>query len=138
MKLGGKILPLHHATHTHVQQHNGECPSALLFGGGGGGGGGAVSLMPCPYMPPSKKWSGEQSQISWAYYRLMCAMQYFHNACNHCCSRDTSRTERLNSGNQHNRDLKNGEEREARLARRRLIVNMLRDTAANGECSVYS
>ena len=39
----------------------------------------------------------------------LCAMQYFHIACNHwhCCSRDkTSRTERLNSGNQRNRDLK--------------------------------
>ena len=39
----------------------------------------------------------------------LCAMQYFHIDCNHwhCCSRDkTSRTERLNSGNQRNRDLK--------------------------------
>ena len=43
----------------------------------------------------------------------LCAMQYFHIACwymvhvNHCCSRDkTSRTERLNNGNQCNRDLK--------------------------------
>ena len=31
--------------------------------------------------------------------------------------------------------LENGEEKEARLARRRLIINMLRDTATNGECS---
>ena len=40
----------------------------------------------------------------------LCAMQYFHIACwlcNHCCSRDkTNRTERLNSGNQRNRNLK--------------------------------
>ena len=37
---------------------------------------------------------------------------------NHCCSRDkTSRTERLNSGNQRNRNLKTGEEREALLPR---------------------
>ena len=37
------------------------------------------------------------------------------------CSRDkTSRTERLNSGNQHNRD---GEEREALLVRLRLITD---------------
>ena len=53
----------------------------------------------------------------------------------HCCSRDkTSRTERLNSGNQRNRNLKTGEEREALLPRWRLIIDMLRDTAANGEC----
>ena len=26
------------------------------------------SLVPSPCMPPSEKWSGEQSQISWAYY----------------------------------------------------------------------
>ena len=40
----------------------------------------------------------------------LCAMQYFHTACNHwhCCSRDkTSRIEKLNNGNQRiNRDLK--------------------------------
>ena len=33
--------------------------------------------------------------------------------------------------------LENGEERKARLARWRLIINVLRDTTANGECSVY-
>ena len=55
----------------------------------------------------------------------------------HCCSRDkTSRIERLNSENQRNRDLKTV--RKGRLeARRRLIINVLRDTDANGECSVY-
>ena len=42
-------------------------------------------------------------------------------------------TERLNTGDQRNRDL-NGEEREARLARWRLIINMLHNTAAYGEC----
>ena len=61
----------------------------------------------------------------------LCTMQYFHIA---CCSRDkTSRTERLNCGNQRSRDLKtvrNGRHE-------RLIVNVLLDTAANGECSVY-
>ena len=40
----------------------------------------------------------------------------------HCCSREkTNRTE-------------NGEEREALLPTRRLIIDVLRDTAANGEC----
>ena len=54
-----------------------------------------------------------------------------------CCSRDkTSRTERLN---QRNRNLhENGEEREALLPRRRLIIDVLRDTGANGSAgSVY-
>ena len=55
----------------------------------------------------------------------------------HCCSRDkTSKTERLNSvGSQ--QGLEHGEEREAQLSRRKLIISVLRDTAAKGECSVY-
>ena len=55
----------------------------------------------------------------------------------HCCSRDkTSKTERLNSvGSQ--QGLEHGEERGAQLSRRKLIISVLRDTAANGECSVY-
>ena len=28
-----------------------------------------LSLMSTMFAPPNKKWSGEQSQISWAYYR---------------------------------------------------------------------
>ena len=31
--------------------------------------------------------------------------------------------------------LENGDEREARLARQRLIINVLRDTSVNGKCS---
>ena len=54
--------------------------------------------------------------------------------CNHCCAQDkTNRTERLNSGNQRNRNLKTV--RKGRLVpRQRLIIDMLHDTAANGEC----
>ena len=37
-------------------------------GGEGGGGGGESSLVTSPQVPPGKKQSGEQSQISWAYY----------------------------------------------------------------------
>ena len=52
----------------------------------------------------------------------------------HCCSRDkTSKTERLNSvGSQ--QGLEHGEERGAQLSRRKLIISVLRDTAANGQC----
>ena len=66
----------------------------------------------------------------------LCAMQYFHIACWFTVARDkTSKTERLNGGMQ--QGLENGEEKGAQLARRRFIINVLRDTAANGECSVY-
>ena len=37
-------------------------------GGGRGRGGGESSLVPSPHVPPGEKRSGEQSQISWAYY----------------------------------------------------------------------
>ena len=62
-----------------------------------------------------------------------CNISTLHvGSCNHCCSRDkTSRTERLNSAWE--QELENGEEREALLPRRRLIIDVLRDTAANGE-----
>ena len=53
------------------------------------------------------------------------------------CSRlgqDYRKAEQWESAQQ---ELENGEEREALLARPRLIDGVLRDSAANGECSVY-
>ena len=50
----------------------------------------------------------------------------FLGSCNYCCSREkTSRTERLNSaGEPTQQELENGEEREALLPRRRLIIDV--------------
>ena len=49
-----------------------------------------------------------------------------------------TRLESLNSGNQRNRDLKNGEERVALLPGPTLIIDgVLRGSAANRECSMY-
>ena len=73
----------------------------------------------------------------------LCAMQYFHIATlphctlNHCLLKrqDYRKAEQWESTQQ---GLENGEEREALLARPRLIIDgVLRDSAANGECSVY-
>ena len=71
----------------------------------------------------------------------LCAMQYFHIAC--WCMLTTVVQERRLAGQKGWTVRTNVTGtwkrwgREARLARRRLVINMLRDTAANGECSVY-
>ena len=57
-----------------------------------------------------------------------------HCTLNHCLLKrqDYRKAESTQQG------LENGEEREALLARPRLIIDgVLRDSAANGECSVY-
>ena len=61
-----------------------------------------------------------------------------HCTLNHCLLKrqDYRKAEQWESTQQ---GLENGEEREALLARRRLIIDgVLRDSAANGECSVIS
>ena len=60
-----------------------------------------------------------------------------HCTLNHCLLKrqDYRKAEQWESTQQ---GLENGEEREALLARPRLIIDgVLRDSAANGECSVY-
>ena len=60
-----------------------------------------------------------------------------HCTLNHCLLKrqDYRKAEQWESTQQ---ELENGEEREALLARPRLIIDgVFRDSAANGECSVY-
>ena len=67
----------------------------------------------------------------------LCAMQYcILGSCITACSRDkTRKAEQWESTQQ---GFENGEEREALLARPRLIIDgVLRDSATSGECSVY-
>ena len=68
---------------------------------------------------------------------FVCDAIFLHCTLNHCLLKRQGyrKAEQWESTQQ---GLENGEEREALLARPRLIIDrVLRDSAANGECSVY-